>query len=85
MLDRQFQLTEDKMATDPKKKFSQPPQPEQRQEMPGSIARMNPSPDHGEESDKGHGRLAGKVAVITGADSGMGRAVAIARADRYPR
>jgi len=55
-------------------------QPAQSQEPPGSTAEMRPRPDHGEESYRGTGRLAGKKAVITGADSGIGRAVAIAYA-----
>jgi NAD(P)-dependent dehydrogenase (short-subunit alcohol dehydrogenase family) len=55
-----------------------PPFPEQRQPMPGSTEAMQPRPDHGEKSYKGSGRLAGKRAVITGGDSGIGRAVAIA-------
>jgi NAD(P)-dependent dehydrogenase (short-subunit alcohol dehydrogenase family) len=55
-------------------------QPEQQQTPPGSTAAMTPRPDHGEDSYRGSGRLAGKVAVITGADSGIGRAVAIAYA-----
>jgi len=53
-------------------------QPEQQQDVPGTTAAMDPAPDHGEESYKGSGRLAGKRALITGADSGIGRAVAIA-------
>src|SRR6195952_4437799 len=56
----------------------QPPQPEQHQEPPGVTAEMTPKPDHGEHSYKGSNRLAGKAAIITGADSGIGRAVAIA-------
>jgi NAD(P)-dependent dehydrogenase (short-subunit alcohol dehydrogenase family) len=55
-------------------------QPTQTQEPPGTTAQMRPRPDHGEESYRGTGRLAGKKAVITGADSGIGRAVAIAYA-----
>ncbi|HEV7249861.1 MAG TPA: SDR family oxidoreductase [Shinella sp.] len=55
-----------------------PPQPEQEQAPPGLTAAMKPLPDHGEESYVGAGRLKGKVALITGADSGIGRAVAIA-------
>jgi NAD(P)-dependent dehydrogenase (short-subunit alcohol dehydrogenase family) len=55
-------------------------QPEQQQNPPGSTEEMTPRPDHGENSYRGSGRLAGKVAVITGADSGIGRAVAIAYA-----
>ena len=53
-------------------------QPVQTQEPPGSTREMRPRPDHGEESYRGSGRLEGKKAVITGADSGIGRAVAIA-------
>jgi NAD(P)-dependent dehydrogenase (short-subunit alcohol dehydrogenase family) len=52
----------------------------QQQNPPGSTEAMTPRPDHGEDSYRGSGRLAGKVAVITGADSGIGRAVAIAYA-----
>jgi hypothetical protein len=54
--------------------------PPQQQERPGQTKDMRPRPDHGEESYQGSGRLAGKTAVITGADSGIGRAVAIAYA-----
>ncbi|WP_347060522.1 SDR family oxidoreductase [Blastococcus sp. HT6-30] len=53
-------------------------QPAQQQSTPGTLGGMTPKPDHGEESYQGSGRLAGKVAVITGGDSGIGRAVAIA-------
>ena len=52
--------------------------PEQQQDAPGSETAMEPRPDHGEQSYRGSGRLAGKKAVITGADSGIGKAVAIA-------
>lgn len=55
-----------------------PPQPRQQQSPPGHTDLMDPRPDHGEESYKGSGRLTDKVAIITGADSGIGRAVAIA-------
>lgn len=51
---------------------------EQQQAPPGSTALMDPIPDHGEQTYVGHDRLAGKKAVITGGDSGIGRAVAIA-------
>jgi NAD(P)-dependent dehydrogenase (short-subunit alcohol dehydrogenase family) len=68
------------MISDPKNDAPQPPQPKQQQDMPGSTAKMDPPPDHGEESYKGSGRLQGRAAIITGADSGIGRAVAIAYA-----
>src|SRR3954463_4278716 len=55
-----------------------PPFSEQQQSMPGSSRAMDPKPDHGETSYRGSGRLTGKKAVITGADSGIGRAVALA-------
>ena len=55
-------------------------QPAQKQTPPGRTSDMDPRPDHGEESYRGSGRLAGKIAVITGADSGIGKAVAIAYA-----
>jgi len=53
-------------------------QPRQHQEPPGRTSLMDPTPDHGEQSYQGTGRLTGKKTVITGADSGIGRAVAIA-------
>jgi NAD(P)-dependent dehydrogenase (short-subunit alcohol dehydrogenase family) len=53
-------------------------QPAQQQTPPGTLGEMDPKPDHGEETYRGSGRLAGKAAVITGGDSGIGRAVAIA-------
>jgi NAD(P)-dependent dehydrogenase (short-subunit alcohol dehydrogenase family) len=59
-------------------KYPSPPFPKQKQRMPGVTAQMDPLPDHGEASYKGAGRLAGRKAVITGGDSGIGRAVALA-------
>ena len=63
---------------DPTSKYPKPPYPEQHQPWPGLASRMQPRPDHGEESYKGSGRLKGRKALITGGDSGMGRAAAIA-------
>ena len=54
------------------------PQPPQQQTPPGTTGEMTPRPDHGEQSYEGSGRLSGKRAVITGADSGIGKAAAIA-------
>jgi NAD(P)-dependent dehydrogenase (short-subunit alcohol dehydrogenase family) len=58
--------------------YPKPPFPKQEQEWPGLTSRMQPRPDHGEQSYEGSGRLAGRKALITGGDSGMGRAAAIA-------
>jgi NAD(P)-dependent dehydrogenase (short-subunit alcohol dehydrogenase family) len=63
---------------DPRGEEKKPPFPKQQQETPGSEARMAPRPDFGEKTYQGHGRLADRVSVITGADSGIGRAVALA-------
>ena len=60
--------------------YPKPPYPNQKQPMPGWTGRMDPRPDHGETSYKGSGKLKGLKAVITGGDSGIGRAVAIAYA-----
>jgi NAD(P)-dependent dehydrogenase (short-subunit alcohol dehydrogenase family) len=65
---------------DPQSKYPKPPFPEQRQPWPGLQSKMNPRPDSGETSYKGSGRLAGRRALITGGDSGIGRAAAIAYA-----
>lgn len=66
------------MADDPREQQPKPPFPEQRQQPMGSEGEMQPRADHGEDSYKGSGRLEGRRAVITGADSGIGRAVALA-------
>ena len=65
---------------DPRYKYPQPPFKGQSQPWPGLARDMDPPPDHGETSYKGSGRLAGRKALITGGDSGMGRAAAIAYA-----
>jgi NAD(P)-dependent dehydrogenase (short-subunit alcohol dehydrogenase family) len=64
--------------TDPTRKYPRPPFNKQSQAWPGLAGRMDPPPDHGEHSYRGSGRLAGRKALITGGDSGMGRAAAIA-------
>lgn len=66
--------------SDPTTKFPKSPFQKQTQPWPGLASKMEPRPDHGETSYKGSGRLAGKKALITGGDSGMGRAAAIAYA-----
>jgi NAD(P)-dependent dehydrogenase (short-subunit alcohol dehydrogenase family) len=63
---------------DPRKQEPKQPFPKQKQEPPGSEQELRPQADHGEKSYQGHGRLKGRKALITGADSGIGRAVAIA-------
>lgn len=65
---------------DPNTQFPRPPFPPQQQTGPGDIRKMDPAPDHGETSYIGNNRLPGRKALITGADSGIGRAVAIAYA-----
>lgn len=65
---------------DPTTKYPRPPFKEQSQPWPGLSSKMDPKPDHGETSYKGSGRLTGRKALITGGDSGMGRAAAIAYA-----
>jgi hypothetical protein len=65
---------------DPRTKYPQPPFREQPQPWPGLAREMDPKPDHGETRYRGSGRLAGRKALITGGDSGMGRAAAIAYA-----
>ena len=65
---------------DPTARFPKPPFPEQKQPWPGLASKMQPKPDHGEATYRGSGRLKGRRALITGGDSGMGRAAAIAYA-----
>ena len=67
-----------KELEDPISKYPKPPFKSQSQPWPGLASKMDPRPDHGEKSYKGSGRLAGRRALITGGDSGMGRAAAIA-------
>ncbi|NHQ88962.1 SDR family oxidoreductase [Janthinobacterium lividum] len=65
-------------ARPPAPSYPRPPFPVQQQPWPGLASRMNPRPDHGETSYQGSGRLTGRKALITGGDSGIGRAAAIA-------
>lgn len=64
----------------PVEQYPKPEFPKQEQELPGSEQKMSPRPDHGENSYKGSGKLTGRKAIITGGDSGIGKAVAIAYA-----
>lgn len=64
----------------PVDKYPKPPFHDQKQPWPGLASKMDPRPDHGEQSYKGSGRMQGRKALITGGDSGMGRAAAIAYA-----
>jgi NAD(P)-dependent dehydrogenase (short-subunit alcohol dehydrogenase family) len=63
---------------DPRSQYPQPPFPRQPQPVPGLASKMDPVPDHGETSYKGSGKLKGRKALVTGGDSGIGRAAAIA-------
>ena len=63
---------------DPRTQYPQPPFPYQLQAVPGKASRMDPVPDHGETSYQGSGKLKGRRALVTGGDSGIGRAAAIA-------
>src|SRR6476620_9188175 len=65
---------------DPRDKYPKPPFKPQSQPWPGLASKMNPRPDHGEASYRGSGRLKGRKALMTGGDSGIGRAAAIAYA-----
>jgi hypothetical protein len=65
---------------DPRSKYPKPPFKKQTQPWPGLAREMDPKPDHGERTYRGSGRLTGRKALITGGDSGMGRAAAIAYA-----
>jgi NAD(P)-dependent dehydrogenase (short-subunit alcohol dehydrogenase family) len=71
------QINEPRIA-DPRREGQQPPFDEPKQSAPGTSAEMRNQPDYGEESYKGLGRLTGRKALITGGDSGIGRAVALA-------
>src|SRR5436305_5016247 len=75
--ERQEPMTTQKLE-DPRNKYPKPPFKEQSQPWPGLAAKMDPRPDHGEKSYKASGRLLGRKALVTGGDSGMGRAAAIA-------
>ena len=65
---------------DPRHQYPRPPFPKQPQAAPGVVQKMDPAPDHGETSYQGSGKLKGRKALITGGDSGIGRAAAIAYA-----
>ena len=67
-------------VVDPRDKFPKPPFPRQQQPWPGLCSKLQPLADHGEKSYRGSGRLMGRKALITGGDSGIGRAAAIAYA-----
>ena len=73
-------MTDMYTAQDPTTQYPRPPFPPQQQDAPGDIHEMTPAPDHGEKTYIGFGRLPGRKALVTGADSGIGRAVAIAYA-----
>ncbi|MGN7132226.1 glucose 1-dehydrogenase [Rhodococcoides corynebacterioides] len=73
-------MTDQYTFTDPVTQYRQEGFPEQRQDPPGLAADLKPRADHGERSYRGTGRLTGRKALVTGADSGIGRAVAIALA-----
>ena len=60
------------MGIDPREMGPKPPFPKQEQNHPGTVKKLNPSADHGEESYIGTGKLKGCAAIVTGADSGIG-------------
>ena len=73
-------MTDRLTLQDPREQYPKPPFPRQPQPVPGEAREMDPKPDHGEDSYQGSGKLKGRKALITGADSGIGRAAAIAYA-----
>ena len=76
-LDESAAYTQPRQPVDPRERFPKPPFPQGEQAGSGSAAELNPPADYGETSYKGYGRLTGRAAIITGADSGIGRAVAL--------
>jgi len=71
-------ISESSNMENPVEQYAKPPFPEQDQQVPGTESELTPRADHGETSYKGSGKLTGRKAIITGGDSGIGRAVAIA-------
>ena len=71
-------MTTTERPQDPQTQYPEPPFPKQQQEPPGTEAELTPTADHGEKTYRGSGRLTDRVALITGGDSGIGKAVAIA-------
>jgi NAD(P)-dependent dehydrogenase (short-subunit alcohol dehydrogenase family) len=71
-------MMSDHILKDPRTIYPAPPFPDQPQPAPGLARKMDPTPDHGEDSYRGSGRLRGRKALVTGGDSGIGRAAAIA-------